>query len=282
MVKVFWPELFEVVGDDDAARRARAVGARTPRSSPRFLAARADDLPPLVAPSADSRRVPPLVPPAPRAARRRRARAISSRSIDGCEVVTWDGADRCCGFGGLFSVKLPETSVAMADEKLAALAEAKPDVVVSADSSCLLHLRSRAEAVGRAIDTRHIAEVLAAALPASRPQRATVTDRLTGTTLRQRTAVAVADPVLRRNVARAVDRFAGHRVRGLAELDDADGLRAAARAIRLRTLEHLPDLLEQLADALLANGGHVCWARTPAEANGYITALARNAARARS
>jgi L-lactate dehydrogenase complex protein LldF len=103
-----------------------------------------------------------------------------------------------------------------------------------------------------------------------------VTDRLTGSTLRGRTAVAVADPVLRRNVARAVDRFAGHRTRGLAEVDDADGLRSAARAIRLRTIERLPELLEELADQLLARGVHVCWARTPAEANAYIADLARD------
>ena len=42
--------------------------------------------------------------------------------VDGAERVAWEGDDRCCGFGGLFAVKLPEVSVAMADEKLVALA----------------------------------------------------------------------------------------------------------------------------------------------------------------
>jgi L-lactate dehydrogenase complex protein LldF len=98
---------------------------------------------------------------------------------------------------------------------------------------------------------------------------------LAGTTLRQRSAAAVADPRLRAKTAAGVDRFAGHRTVALATLDDPDGLRAAARALRARTLASLPDLLEQFADRVLALGGHVCWARDAAEANAYIASLAR-------
>jgi L-lactate dehydrogenase complex protein LldF len=97
---------------------------------------------------------------------------------------------------------------------------------------------------------------------------------LHGTTLRQRTAAAVADPVLRRNVARAVDRFDGHRTHGLAELNDADGLRRAARAVKGDVLARLPDLLERFADNVLAAGGHICWAPTAADANAYIAGVA--------
>jgi L-lactate dehydrogenase complex protein LldF len=93
---------------------------------------------------------------------------------------------------------------------------------------------------------------------------------LPGTSLRQRTAAAVADDRLRANVARAVDRFAGHRLTGLAELDDADGLRRAARAAKQQVLADLPDLLERFADRVLARGGHVCWAPTAADARRYI------------
>ncbi|HET9608358.1 MAG TPA: hypothetical protein VFP06_02050, partial [Acidimicrobiales bacterium] len=93
---------------------------------------------------------------------------------------------------------------------------------------------------------------------------------LPGTTLRQRTAAAVADDRLRANVARAVDRFAGHRLTGLAELDDADGLRRSARAAKQQVLADLPDMLERFADQVLARGGHVCWAPTGADARRYI------------
>jgi len=67
------------------------------------------------------------------------------------------GPERCCGFGGLFSVKLPETSIAMADEVLdAALASGATDVV-AADGSCLMQLATRAEARGLALRFRHLA-----------------------------------------------------------------------------------------------------------------------------
>ena len=90
------------------------------------------------------------------------------------------------------------------------------------------------------------------------------------TTLRQRTADAVADERLGANVARAVDRFAAHRTVGLAELDDADGLRRAARAAKQQVLADLPALLEQFADRVIARGGHVCWAPTAADARRYV------------
>ena len=89
---------------------------------------------------------------------------------------------------------------------------------------------------------------------------------LPGTTLRQRTADAVANERLRTNVARAVDRFSSHRREGLAELDDADGLRRAARAVKQQVLADLPGLLEQFADQVTARGGNVCWAPTADDA----------------
>jgi L-lactate dehydrogenase complex protein LldF len=93
---------------------------------------------------------------------------------------------------------------------------------------------------------------------------------LPGTTLRQRTADAVADDRLGTNVARAVDRFASHRTAGLAELDDSDGLRRAARAVKQQVLADLPALLERFADQVIARGGNVCWAPTAADARRYI------------
>jgi L-lactate dehydrogenase complex protein LldE len=46
MVRIFWPELFELVGDHEAAARARRVGEHT-RELSDFLASRAGELPPL-------------------------------------------------------------------------------------------------------------------------------------------------------------------------------------------------------------------------------------------
>jgi L-lactate dehydrogenase complex protein LldE len=54
--------------------------------------------------------------------------------------------DLCCGFGGTFSVRQPEVSVAMADDKLAGAAGV--DALVSADPGCIMQLRGRAERTG--------------------------------------------------------------------------------------------------------------------------------------
>jgi len=170
MVRVFWPELFETLGDADAAERARELGARTHELT-EFLAGR--ELP---APAGDA--------PARRTAyhhschmlRELRIKAAPEAllaGVPGCERVEWDGAERCCGFGGLFSVKQPETSVAMADDKLASLDRSGADLLVGADTSCLLHLRGRAQRTGRSVEVRHIAEVLAAALPGGEAQPGT-------------------------------------------------------------------------------------------------------------
>jgi L-lactate dehydrogenase complex protein LldE len=62
----------------------------------------------------------------------------------GAELVPLVRPDLCCGFGGTFSVRQPEISVAMADEKLASAGAA--DALVTADPGCLMHLRARAAA----------------------------------------------------------------------------------------------------------------------------------------
>ncbi|HEX9887197.1 MAG TPA: (Fe-S)-binding protein [Longimicrobiales bacterium] len=76
----------------------------------------------------------------------------------GAEVVPWDAAHECCGFGGLFSVKFPAVSVGMADRKLDALPPV--DALVSGDGGCLLHLGGRARRLGRDLPVRHLASVL--------------------------------------------------------------------------------------------------------------------------
>lgn len=66
--------------------------------------------------------------------------------------------DLCCGFGGTFSVRQPEISVAMADEKLAGAR--RLEALVTADPGCLMHLRGRAERAGGP-RVLHLATVLA-------------------------------------------------------------------------------------------------------------------------
>jgi L-lactate dehydrogenase complex protein LldE len=66
----------------------------------------------------------------------------------GAQLVPLPRPDLCCGFGGTFSVRQPEVSLAMADEKLAGAASAEADALVTADPGCLMHLRGRAARTG--------------------------------------------------------------------------------------------------------------------------------------
>jgi L-lactate dehydrogenase complex protein LldE len=83
------------------------------------------------------------------------------KRIDGLELVEIPFGETCCGFGGTFSVKFPELSCAMADDKLKNFESTHADVLVSADMSCLMHLESRARKMGMRQRFAHIAEIMA-------------------------------------------------------------------------------------------------------------------------
>lgn len=76
----------------------------------------------------------------------------------GAQVMAWEADRECCGFGGLFSAKLPEVSAGMADRKLETLPEL--DVLTSADGGCLLQLSGRADSRGRDLPILHLARLL--------------------------------------------------------------------------------------------------------------------------
>jgi L-lactate dehydrogenase complex protein LldE len=80
--------------------------------------------------------------------------------VRGCEVVDAARPELCCGFGGTFSVKRPEISVAMADEKLDAALAAGADAIVSTDPGCLMHLEGRARHRGLALRVHHLVDLL--------------------------------------------------------------------------------------------------------------------------
>lgn len=83
------------------------------------------------------------------------------RSVRGIEFVELPENDRCCGFGGTFSVKFPEVSAAMGRDKLSRIRDTGADWVVASDVSCLTHLQALSEASGQTLKTMHLAELLA-------------------------------------------------------------------------------------------------------------------------
>jgi L-lactate dehydrogenase complex protein LldE len=72
--------------------------------------------------------------------------------------------ERCCGFGGAFSVRYPDVSTAMADDKLASVAAAGVETVVSADPGCIMQIDGRAGRTGAPVRVVHLATLLAEAL----------------------------------------------------------------------------------------------------------------------
>jgi L-lactate dehydrogenase complex protein LldE len=82
-------------------------------------------------------------------------------NVRGAEFDELPNADACCGFGGTFSVKYPEISVAILDNKIEAIERAGVRAVVSADASCLMQIGGRLARQNSKVQVMHIAELLA-------------------------------------------------------------------------------------------------------------------------
>jgi L-lactate dehydrogenase complex protein LldE len=89
-------------------------------------------------------------------------------SVDGLRLLDLPGADQCCGFGGTFAVKNPDTSVAMGTDKVDAIVASGAEVLASADTSCLMHLGGLLSRRASPLRVMHIAEILATS-PGSPP-----------------------------------------------------------------------------------------------------------------
>ncbi len=89
----------------------------------------------------------------------RTPRAILTR-LAGVEVVPLAGADECCGFGGSFSVRLPEVSSAVLDKKLASVEASGADCVVACDAGCLMQMAGGLTRRGSRVRAVHLAELL--------------------------------------------------------------------------------------------------------------------------
>jgi L-lactate dehydrogenase complex protein LldE len=82
-------------------------------------------------------------------------------SVDGLRLCELKEPQTCCGFGGFFSVKYPEISARMADDKIADALGTGADMLVGGDLGCLLHLSGRMARRGDKLAVRHAAEVMA-------------------------------------------------------------------------------------------------------------------------
>ncbi|HWA93149.1 MAG TPA: (Fe-S)-binding protein [Terracidiphilus sp.] len=81
--------------------------------------------------------------------------------VRGLELVELENLDRCCGFGGTFSVKNAEVSSAMLSSKLADMLTTRAEYCTALDNSCLMHLGGALHRQFAAMRTVHMAQILA-------------------------------------------------------------------------------------------------------------------------
>ena len=81
-------------------------------------------------------------------------------NVDGCRLVEMEEADRCCGFGGSFSVKYPEISTAMLEDKVNRIVASGADTVVGCDMGCLLNISGMVNRRHLPVKVLHIAQLL--------------------------------------------------------------------------------------------------------------------------
>ncbi len=84
------------------------------------------------------------------------------KKVRGLELVPLANLDRCCGFGGTFSVKNGDVSSAMLTAKLQDVLATRAEFCTALDNSCLMHLGGAMHRQFAGMKTIHMAEILAA------------------------------------------------------------------------------------------------------------------------
>jgi L-lactate dehydrogenase complex protein LldE len=80
--------------------------------------------------------------------------------IKGATYVPLARQDQCCGFGGSFSVRYPDISGAMVNDKARCILATEADAVVSTDAGCLMNVGGRLHRLGKPVEVLHLAELL--------------------------------------------------------------------------------------------------------------------------
>ncbi len=83
------------------------------------------------------------------------------RKVRGIDLVELPAAEECCGFGGTFSLKNADTSMAMLGDKVRHVLDTGAEVCTAADTSCLMHIGGALHRQRAGVRTAHLAEILA-------------------------------------------------------------------------------------------------------------------------
>jgi L-lactate dehydrogenase complex protein LldE len=82
------------------------------------------------------------------------------RHVQGATYVPLNRQDQCCGFGGSFSIRYPQISGNMVEDKMQCILASGADCVVSTDAGCLMNIGGRLHREGHKVELLHIAELL--------------------------------------------------------------------------------------------------------------------------
>jgi L-lactate dehydrogenase complex protein LldE len=84
--------------------------------------------------------------------------------VEGVECRPLPETEACCGFGGLFAVKMGDISGAILNRKIADIEASGAEVVVGTDVSCLMHIGGGLHRRASKVRVAHVAEILAPAV----------------------------------------------------------------------------------------------------------------------
>jgi L-lactate dehydrogenase complex protein LldE len=82
------------------------------------------------------------------------------QNVKGIDFVELEESESCCGFGGSFSVKFPEISTAMVQEKVKSIQKTGAQYVVANDTGCLMQIGGFLQRNHLPVKTLHLAEFL--------------------------------------------------------------------------------------------------------------------------
>ncbi len=161
MVRVFYDELLH--NDPGARAKAQKLAPRVFELSEFIVdVLGVSDLGPLASPAESE----PLTTTYHEACHLRRELGVIEqpralmRSLPGVELTEMDQAEVCCGFGGTFSVKFPEISGAMLQDKIDHIRDSGAQAVVACDSSCLMQIGGGLEKQGVDVRPVHLARLI--------------------------------------------------------------------------------------------------------------------------
>lgn len=82
-------------------------------------------------------------------------------TVKGLTMVEMNESEVCCGFGGTFAVKYGEISNSIVEKKTGNITESGAPTLLAGDLGCLMNMSGKLAREGKAIEVRHVAEVLA-------------------------------------------------------------------------------------------------------------------------